>query len=695
MRILEDGAVAHRRIKKYGIPGLFLKGPGIFFSPPEVTQAKCLSGDPEPQTLCPRVGRRGRRPMRKVLVTAVTLTVVMLPGIVLCETKTEKNVTEVVVTATRLETPVDEVSGTILVISAEEIEERQARTVADAIAGLPGVDLVSQGGPGKTSSILLRGGDTRFTLVMVDGVEVNDPSNPERTFDFAHMTTGDIDRIEVLFGPQSTLYGSDAIGGVINIITKKGTEQPHVTVEVETGSFETYREYAAVRGGSGNVSYSLSAQHQDTEGISAASEADGNTERDGYENLTLAGSLGLEPGKGISLQLDLRSVDASNELDYSGGPGGDDPNFTGEVEQLMLGGRLTMFPAEIWELSLAVSSNVHERHDLKEPDPVRNFTMELEFKGRSEKVELVNNFYLSDSSTFTLGVDSERETGESTYFSDEFGPFSSVLPEESARIDGIFLQEQYTAPSGLAVTLGTRVDDHSGFGREKTYRVGISVPVSRRTRFRTVYGTGFRAPSIDQLFNPDYGNPDLAAERSRGWDAGLEAALGEKVAASLAWHLTRYDDLIAWFDADGDPNTWDDGSYANISTARTEGVDMSLDARSGNVSLSITGSLLRTEDDQGEELLRRPEARWGTRVGCDLTETVTLAADTVYVGERKDWGGVTLGSYTLVDLAGSWRMSRNLKLFGRIRNMLDEEYEEAGGYGTPGRAAYVGVRAEL
>jgi vitamin B12 transporter len=634
--------------------------------------------------------------MRKALVTTVTLAVVMLPGVALSETQTGENVPEIVVTATRLETPVDEVSGTILVISAEEIEEKQARTVADALRGLPGIDLISQGGPGKTSSVLLRGGDTRFTLVMVDGIEVNDPSNPERTFDFAHMATRDIHRIEVLFGPQSTLYGSDAIGGVINIITKKGTGQPRLVAEVETGSFETYREYAAIRGGSDNVSYSLSAQNVDTEGISAASEADGNTEKDGYENLTLAGSLGLELGKGSSLQIDARSVDASNELDFSGGPGGDDPNFTGDVEQLLLSGRLNLFPTEVWELSLAVSSNVHERHDLKEPDVVRPFTMKLDFKGQTEKVELVNNLFLSDHTTITLGFDSENETGESKFIStDPAFPTTSILPEESARIDGIYLQEQYTAQSGLALTLGARTDDHSDFGRETTWRAGISLPVSDTTRLRTVYGTGFRAPSIDQLFNPDYGNPDLTAERSRGWDAGLETTLGKNVSASLAYYLTRYDDLIAWFDADGDPNTWWDGSYENVSTAETEGVDLALDARFGTVSLGISGSFLRTEDDQGDELLRRPKTRWGARVGISPTTKTSLNMDATWVGERKDWGGATLGSYTLVDLAGSWRMSHNLKLFGRVQNMLDEEYEEAGGYGTPGRSAYFGIKADL
>ena len=632
--------------------------------------------------------------MVKLLKMFVFVVVLALPTAAFSQSAHD-DVTEVVVTATRLETPVDEVSGTILVISDDEIREKQARTVGDVLTGLPGIDLVNQGGLGKTTSVLLRGGDTRFTLVMIDGVEVNDPSNPERTFDFAHMTTGDIERIEILFGPQSTLYGSDAIGGVVHIITKKGKGKPHLELEVEGGSFDTRREHAAFSGKSDNVSYLISAGHTKTEGISAASEADGNTERDGYENTTFAGSLGLDLGAQSHVQIDVRSMDAVNELDHYGGPGGDDPNFTGDAEHLLLGGQVTVFPTDIWESSLKVSSSSHDRHDLNEPDPARPFTMELSFKGRSEKVELINNLYLSDKSTFTIGMDSEVETGESSFFSDEFGPYTSILPEESARINGVFAQEQYSADSGLTFTLGARADDHSSFGKATTWRAGISLPVSETTRFRTVYGTGFRAPSIDQLFNPDYGNPDLDAEQSRGWDAGLETSFGKNSRASLSYYFTEYDNLIAWFDADGDPSTWWDGSYQNISRAETEGVDVSLDTRMGKVFLGVIGSLLRTEDDQGEELLRRPAARWGTQIGFTPSDRISLNADATWVGERKDWGDVTLDSYTLVNLAGSWSLSDTLSLFGRIKNLTDEEYELAGGYGTPGRAAYVGVKAEI
>ncbi|UCF88968.1 MAG: TonB-dependent receptor [bacterium] len=567
--------------------------------------------------------------------------------------------------------------------------------MADVLRGLPGIDLVSQGGQGKTSSVLLRGGDTRFTLVLVNGVEVNDPSNPERTFDFAHFSTTDIERIEVLFGPQSTLYGSDAIGGVIHIITKKGMGAPRLEAEMETGSFETFREHAGFRGRSGKTAYYLAVNHLQTEGISAASAADGNTERDGYTNLTFTGNLSLTVGAGSSLQLDLRSVDASNELDHYGGPGGDDPNFNSDASQLLVSGKLVFFPADIWEATLAVSRNSHDRHDLNEPDGVRPFTMELDFQGKSEKVELLNNLYLGDRSTVTLGMDSERETGSSTFFSDEFGPYTSTLPRESARINGVFVQEQYTTGSGAAMTLGARHDDHSDFGRATTWRAGLSVPLFGHTRLRSVYGTGFRAPSIDQLFNPDYGNPDLSAERSRGWDAGLETLLGKDVRGSLSWHQTEYDDLIAWFDADGDPSTWSDGSYANIATARTKGVDLSLDARVGKVSMGVSGSWLRTEDDEGEELLRRPQTRWGAKAGYYPSEGITFQADATYTGEREDWGDVTLASYTLVNLSGSWRLDDSFTVLGRVQNLTDEEYEEAGGYGTPGRALYVGIRADM
>jgi vitamin B12 transporter len=633
--------------------------------------------------------------MRKFPYILVVTAVLLTPAAAWCRTDHEEEVPEVVVTATRLPTPVDEVSGTIVVIDSEDIEEKQARTVADALTGVPGIDIVNQGGLGKTSSALLRGGHARFTLVLIDGIEVNDPSNPERTFDFAHLTTDNIDRIEVLFGPQSTLYGSDAIGGVIQIFTKKGKGKQEAEVLVEAGSFQTRRAQAALRGGTGRTSYSVSASSVDSDGISIASESDGNRERDGYRNMTLSGLLGFETGEGTSLQLNYRSVSAENELDHYGGPGGDDPNFTGDAEQMLISGQVSAFLKDNWEASLKVSSSTHDRHDLNEPDPDRPYTMELIYQGTTVKTELVSSVYVGSHSIVTVGLDSEEETGESSYFSDEYGPYTSTLEEESATINGVFVQEQYTADSGLSVTLGARSDDHSRFGEETTWRAGFSVPLTGDVRFRAVYGTGFRAPSIDQLFNPEYGNADLGAEKSRGWDAGLEWSPGRNVSASVSWYLTEYDNLIAWFDADGDPSTWDDGSYENISQAETEGVDLSVDARVKDISLGLTGSFLRTRDDEGEELLRRPETRWGTRLGYAPGGRFTLNLDAGYVGERRDWGDVTLGSYTLVNLSGTYRINETVKLQGRVENLTDVEYEHAGGYGTPGRSAYFGIRADL
>jgi len=633
--------------------------------------------------------------MRKLPFAVLAGVLLLLPSAAPGQSVPEENVTEVVITATRLPTPVDEVSGTILVVTSEDIEKMQARSVADALTGLPGVDLVNQGGPGKTTSVFLRGGDARFTLVLIDGVEVNDPSNPERTFDFAHMTTDDIERIEVLFGPQGTLYGSDAIGGVIQIFTKKGKGKPSAEVSMEAGSFQTRRARAAVRENTGRISYYLSASSFKSDGISIAAESDGNTEEDGYGNVTLSGHFGVEDEKGVSLDLDFRAANSENDLDYYGGPGGDDANYTGEADQMLVSGRVVGFLTEAWESVLKISRSVHDRHDLNEPDPVRPYTMEADFKGASTKTEVLNNFYLGDRSILTLGLDREEESGESSYYSDEYGPYATTMEEESATVKGIFLQEKFTADSGLSLTLGARRDDHSRFGDETTWRTGFSAPVMERIRFRAVFGTGFRAPSIDQLFNPGYGNPDLGAERSRGWDAGLEWSVSQQVSASVSWHLTEYDELIAWFDADGDPSTWEDGSYENVSEARTEGVDLSLSVRVSSVSLGLFGSFLKTEDEQGEELLRRPGTRWGARLGFSPARGLRLDLDAEYVGERRDWGDITLGSYTLVDLAASFRVGEKVTLQGRIDNLTDKEYEFADGYGTPGRGVYFGLKAEL
>lgn len=602
---------------------------------------------------------------------------------------------EVVVTATRLPTPVDQVSGTILVITSQDIERWQARTVGDALEGLPGVNLIRQGGPGKTVSVILRGGDARFTLVLIDGVEVNDPSNPERTFDFAHLDAGDIERIEILFGPQSTLYGSDAIGGVIQIFTKKGKGKPSAEVLLEAGSFQTRRGWVAVGKRTERGSYRLSASSVRSDGISAAAESDGNTEEDGYKNTTLSGQFGFEGEKGVSSGFDFRLVKAENELDYYGGPGGDDPNYTGSADQMLVSGYVGGFLTDNWEASLRVSRNYHDRRDMNEPDPLRPFTMEASYKGASVKTELINHFYLGEYSVFTAGFDREKESGESSYFSDEYGPYTSLMEKESSTLNGFFLQEIYTADSGTALTLGARRDDHSRFGEETTWRAGLSTPVSETLRFRILYGTGFRAPSVDQLYNPGYGNPDLEAETSRGWDVGVEWSPVRRVMASLSWHLTEYDQLIAWYDADGDPSTWEDGSYDNVSEARTEGMDLSVEAEVSPVFLGLTGSFLKTEDGEGEELLRRPRMRWGARVAFVPVRNLRVSLAAQYVGEREDWGDATLDSYTLVNLAGDLEISDKLSLQGRIENLTDQDYELADGYGTPGRAGYLGLKAEL
>jgi vitamin B12 transporter len=224
----------------------------------------------------------------------------------------------VVVTATKLETPVSEIASSVTVITAEEIENRQPTSALDVLRTVPGLDVVRQGGLGQQTSVFLRGGNSTHTLVLVDGIEMNDPANPGRSFDFATLGTDNIERIEIVRGPGSTLYGSDAIGGVINIITRKGSGKPTITLSAEGGSFETHQEKLSLSGGNDLWNYSLAASFIESNGISAADERYGNSERDGYDRTSVSSRIGITPTTNFDLDFFLRYFDSEADLETFG-----------------------------------------------------------------------------------------------------------------------------------------------------------------------------------------------------------------------------------------------------------------------------------------------------------------------------------------------------------------------------------------
>ena len=435
------------------------------------------------------------------------------------EEKNTDKTQEVVVSATKLETPTREVGSSVTVITGEQIEEMQKTSVLDVLKSVPALDVLRNGGPGGATSVFIRGAKSEHTLIIIDGVEMNDPVTPGRTYNFANLSTDNIDRIEILRGPQSTLYGSDAIGGVINIITKRGKGKPNGFVSLEGGSFNTYRGAAGGNGGNAWMNYAMGFSHSDTEGISAASEKDGNTEKDGYRNTSLYGTLGFIPTENFDLDFSLRYMDTETGMDNSAGAGGDDPNNVLTSKQLAFRtqGRLYLFD-DIWEQKLGFSLTDHDSSSRNDPDADHPDDSALDsYQAQMLKFDWQNNFYIHDTNTLTFGIDTEEENGESFYNSESaWGPYSSTFAEQTARTTGYYLQDQIKLWNSWFTTVGVRWDSHSMFGTETTYRIASAYLIQNTgTKFKGSFGTGFKAPTLFQLYS-DYGDETLSPEESTG-----------------------------------------------------------------------------------------------------------------------------------------------------------------------------------
>lgn len=637
--------------------------------------------------------------MKRSLVAAVLLAILFVgPRGIFAQEKEAEKLGEVVVTASRMETPAQQVASSITVITGQEIREKQKTTVLEVLRSVPGLDVVRTGGPGKETAVFLRGAKSEQTLVLIDGVEMNDPTSPGRAYDFAHLTTDNIERIEVLRGPQSTLYGSDAMGGVINIITKKGKEKMAAFASGEYGSFETFIGKAGVSGGNRWVNYSLGLSYSDTEGISSANEKDGNTEKDGYRNKSISARVGFTPTEFFDLDFIFRYTDAKADIDNFGGVGGDDPNNTTTTKQLFFRTQagLSLFN-DFWLQKLGLSLSDHKRRGNNDPDPAHPGELSRDsYDGRVLKLDWQHDLHLHKTNTLTLGVETEEERAESSYYSESFfGPFTSTFDEKTARTNGYYLQDQIKLWDSWFTTLGIRLDDHSKFGNETTYRITSAYLIRRTgTKIKGSYGTGFKAPSLYQLYAPVYGDENLKPEKSTGWDAGVEQSLWkERLVLGVTYFGNRFKDLI-----DFDSGT---SKFINISKAETQGVEAFVSVRPvADLTLRASYTYTDTEDKStGKPLLRRAKNKAGFDVGYRFLEKGNVNLGLVYVGERDDLDfstfpatRVELGDYLLVNLAASYDITKNFHVYGRIENLLDESYEEVKGYGTPGISVFAGLK---
>jgi vitamin B12 transporter len=593
----------------------------------------------------------------------------------------------VVVTATRVPTDPARIASSTTVITAEEIERRQLRSVPELLQAVPGLAVVQSGGTGQITSVFSRGAESNHTLFLINGVEAADPSS-NATFSIEHLLVGDIERVEVIRGPQSVLYGSDAIGAVVNIITKRGAGAPSMVGKLEGGSFGTISGSAGVSGAEGALDYAVSANRFHTDGVSAFSKRIGGGENDAYDNLGATANLGYRASELLTLRGFAKLLSADVEFDEFGneaGPHIDSRHAFGQAEA-----ELNLLDG-LWVPTLGLSAT-HVNRETKDA------LFGGEFTGSKIKLDLQNDFYVSDQHTITIGGESEWDHGE--------GRGGFPVFDEDLRNQALYAQDQFAFWNRLFGTIGARLDHHSEFGSEVTWRIAPAYLIHETgTKLKASYGTGFKAPSLEDLFGGDgtgfiAGNPDLQPEKSRGWDAGFEQSLFEdRLSFGSTYFRNEIEDLITIVSFTAPPPIQPE----NVSEAETWGIESFIAVTPvETVTLRLDHTWLKTRDQQGNaDLLRRPEHKLNLDVSYRPTEKVTLSFDVLYVGKREDvnavapFGRVKEDPYTVVSLSGSWQVRSNLRLFGRVENLLDEDYEDPSGFGQPGIGVFAGLEARL
>jgi len=586
-------------------------------------------------------------------------------------------VAPVVVTANRIPTPASEVGSSVSVITSDDLEREQVPLVSDALRYVPSVNVTRSGGPGQITSVFTRGADSDHTLVLIDGIEANDPTSPSRAFDFSTLTVDDIDRIEVICGPQSTLWGSNAIGGVINIVTKRGEGPPSGYFYNEDGSFNTYREGFGVSGGNKAVNYSLSLSQQDSQGIPAADAKFGNTTPDGYLISTVAEKVGWNISDQLEVDFISRYQYSDVGIDDGGGPKENDPfrQLRNNEAFFSLQPHVKLFDGK-WLQTYRLSYTYYDRQDTYPADPSH-------LNGGLAKLDWQNDFQVSQNQTVTAGLVLGQENLNAT----------GIEHKTNEQTAG-YLQDAVSFNKSLFLTGGVRYDSFRSGGQDLTYRFTGAYIFPTHTTVRGSYGTGFKVPTLSDLY-ASYGSPTLKPEKSEGLDGGIEQSfLHDRLIASATYFYNHYRDLI---DYDFATN-----KEENIGRAESQGVELGLTARPWEtVSVGVNYTYTNAKDlTTDEDLPRRPPNAVSAQATWDYSRKGQITAGLVYESNRPDIDPTTFApshvpAYIVVNLATTYRLTDYAMLTLRMDNLFNEHYEEVDGFGEPGFAMYGGFKLQF
>ena len=625
---------------------------------------------------------------------------------------------ELVVTPTRLPTRPDAVVSAVTTISGEDLRARGVRFVQDALREVPGATVVQVGSFGGVSSLFLRGGESDYVKVLIDGVPANQSGG---AFNWANLTTDNLDRIEVLRGPGSVIYGSDAVSGVVQIFTRRGQGGFSAVGGVEAGTFGTVNGRGGVLGGSPRLSYSADASRFDTDGTYAFNSDYGNT--------ALSGSVRALPDSRTDASVSVRFTDSRYHFptDFAGVLA--DSNQSNSDQMLTLAADVGRRLGDQYDLRLTAggSRTAGEFDDWSDhPGDTLGFGFASHRDSRGERGNLDAriNAVLSPVLTITTGVQAEREAErQSGATTSNFGGVITTpdTPFDRSRTTlGYYAQGLIDLASGLALNLNARADDNSTFGTFFTYRAGAAYRFSSQTRVRASLGRSFKAPTFcEQFCDAPFvvGDSTIQPERSTSWEAGVEQGLaGNRVSVWATYFDQRFRDMIV-YDGSGLPG---EPTYFNGAAARARGIETGLTASVGS-SLTVSGSytylLAEATDDAGlpsptfaagRRLIRRPEHSAQVTVRAQVFSRATLGGSVVYLGPRDDVDFnqfpaqlVRLPAYAIVDLSTELEIIRRgpgrpeFSGLLRIENLFDKGYDQVVGFAGRRRGVFGGVKVQF
>jgi vitamin B12 transporter len=619
----------------------------------------------------------------------------------------------VVSTATRVPVPQASAPVSVSVISGETLRARGITHVADALRDVPGVALAQSGSAGAQTALFLRGGESKYVKVLVDGVPVNEAGG---AFDFGTLTTHNVERIEIVRGPASVLYGSDAVTGVVQIFTRRGKGRPHLGASARAGTYGTYDSDVALGGVAGPTTFSFGVSSYRTLGI-----YDFNS---GYRNNGLSGLVHVTPDARTDARLSVRYSDNRFNFPTTGSGVPADSNQFRSQDRLVLGLEVGRFFTPRIEGRLTLASNAADVTGANEPDSPGD-SLDFYFSSlgstRRRSADAHVTTAVTPSTWLTLGgqAEEQRETAFSQGRS-RFGPSSSTF-RASRRTRAAYTQLLVSAADIAAATVGARYDDSDTFGGFATYRVAANLRVGARSRVRAAVGTAFREPQFYENFTTAFtvGNPELQPERTGSWEVGGTQELPRRVTVSATYFAQRFTNMIDYTSA---PSTPGGANYYNIARATANGVETELRAllpRGLTADAGYTRLWTRVLDPgfdpsegallvRGARLLRRPTHTANVALTYHPNDRGSLSARVYRVGDRDDrsYAGfppvpVRLAWYTRVDLAGELRLTSprggtpGATLSLRVDNLTDETYQTVYGFPASGRAVLGGIRLEF